>query len=122
MAITTLPDWATKRCHDCGELFLPGFGATWNSRQPDHWTHGGLKYCLAQADYLSRNPDALALQAKLHHQALVEAGEVLNRFLCFADDENWNAEVATAVFSSLDSIRRGLDAHKLVDAVEEVGR
>lgn len=102
----SLPDWATKRCHDCGELFLPGFGCVWSSRQPDRWTHGGLKYCEAQTAYLARQ-DVLALQVIVMHQAFVEAGDVLQRFISEADEENWNEEVATAIFAALHSIERG---------------
>jgi hypothetical protein len=111
----TLPEWATWRCHDCCELFLPGFGAVWSSRQPDRYTHGGLKYCQAQAEFLA-NGDILPLQVDLMYQALVEALGTLQRLVSEADDKNWNAEVSTAVFTAQHSMERGLGAHKIVAA------
>lgn len=115
-----LPSWVTKRCSDCGELFLPGFGSVWRSWRPDEHTHGGLKYCKRQADYLSANSDALALQVILAEQACVEAAQTLGRFVAEADDENWNDEVADAVLSAMASAERGMDAHKLVAFKAEV--
>jgi hypothetical protein len=112
--IETLPDWAVRRCDDCGDLFLPGFGQHWSSRQPDRHTHGGLKRCREQADYLSQL-DALALQAILMHQALVAAGDGLQRFVCEAEDKNWNKEVADAVFSATHSAEQGLNAWRLTN-------
>lgn len=114
---TELPTWATDRCHDCGELFLPNFGSVWYSGQPDRLTHGGLKYCRAQADYLASNPDALALYARLTHQALVEVTDSLQRFVSECSDKHWNKEVADVVFGAINSAERGLGSGKLIGAV-----
>lgn len=109
-----LPGWATRRCTDCGELFLPGFGSLWRGGRPSEITHGGLKYCQKQADFLAHTPDALALMATLMHQALIEASETLGRFMAEAEDASWTDETAAAVATSQHSIDRGLEAQKLV--------
>jgi hypothetical protein len=109
-----LPDWATKRCHDCGELFLPGFGSVWHGKYPDRHTHGGLKYCRRQADYLSENPDALALEAILAYQAIVEASQILGRALNELTDEEWTEDVATVILGASHALDRGREAEKLI--------
>ena len=73
----------------------------------------------AQAAYLA-HADTLPLQIGLQEQALVSAGDVLQRFVSEADDENWNDEVATSVFAALASVERGLAAHKLIASTQEV--
>lgn len=105
----SLPAWSMTRCHDCDELFLPGFGSVWSSRQPDRHTHGGLHRCREQAEHASR-PDVLVLQLILAHQAIVEAQEILGRFVSTADDAHWDDETAQAVFAADASLRRGYRA------------
>ena len=111
-----LPTWATQTCDDCGEVFLPGYGSVWSSRQPDIHTHGGLHRCRAQAEAAHHLP----VEAILMHQALVEASQTLGRWISEADDEDFTDAAAPVVFSVLASLERGLDAYKLVKFPESV--
>lgn len=114
MSYDHLPTWALTRCADCDELFLPGFGTVWSSRRPNQHTHGGLHRCKAQADWQTAHPEGLTMMLTLMEQAIVEARERLGRFVSEADEENWNDEVANAVFSASASLDRGYDARKLI--------
>lgn len=118
-AVERLPDWALKRCGDCGELFLPEFGSQWWSKRPDCWTHGGLSRCREQAEFLEHHPGAAVLMATVMHQALVEAEEVAQRFISEADDENWNDEVAQAMFAVLSATEHGRKVRDRIRATSD---
>lgn len=115
------PSWATKHCADCGEMFLPGHGGVWHGKRPDVHTHGGLRYCEAQREWVEQSPDTLAILLCVQEQALVEIAQSLGRFICEADDENWNDEVASVVFAAQHAAEEGYKAWKL-DFAEGVSR
>jgi hypothetical protein len=103
-----LPDWAQTRCAVCGEYALPNSGIVASGGRP--WQHFNERGCEKNRERLG----TLAVEAVLMHQALVEASRELGVLIAECSDENWNEEVAAAVFAATHALDRGLEAHKLV--------
>ena len=104
-----LPDWMQHRCDDCGEIMLPNSGIV-SHCDGRGFNHIRPELCEAQKERMATLP----VEVNIQQHALEEARQALGRLVNECDEENWNDEVATAVFSALSSLDRGLEADRLV--------